>query len=136
MAHSMETHREDFEPALKRLFVYGTLMRGEIRHKLLVRGVIKSIVPASVPGELVNFGVFPGLRQRADVEGRVYGEMIYLAKIHNILLGLDAEEGPQYRREIVTVTAEDGKEYRAYAYVPAIDNPNLPVIPSGNWRIR
>ena len=118
------------------LFAYGTLMKGESRHGLLERGQIKSIVPASVAGELIDFGEYPALRLSAYASGRVSGELIEFEALDTIISNIDDEEGPAFRREIVNVSLEDGRSHFAWTYVLASDTGHRRVIESGNWRAR
>jgi len=115
------------------LFAYGTLMKGEARHHLLEPARITSIVAASISGELVNLGEYPGLRLSPYIKTRVCGELIELEALDDIMEKLDAEEGPQFRREMVNVTAENGRTQFAWTYVLASNAPSLPVIESGDW---
>jgi gamma-glutamylcyclotransferase (GGCT)/AIG2-like uncharacterized protein YtfP len=116
------------------VFVYGTLMTGQSRHALLAAGKIKSIVPASISGELIDLGEYPALRLSAHAKSRVAGELIEFAALDEVIEQIDNEEGPQYRREIVNVTLNDGQSRFAWAYVLASDAGHCPVIESGNWR--
>ncbi len=118
------------------LFVYGTLMTGEIRHRLLAPARIRSIVTASVAGELLNLGGYPGLQRSSNGHGRVRGELIEFQELDEILSALDAEEGPEYRREILTVTPDNGPPCRAYAYLLTGEGLEFPAIHSGDWRVR
>ncbi|MBV9084349.1 MAG: gamma-glutamylcyclotransferase [Acidobacteriaceae bacterium] len=115
------------------LFAYGTLMKGESRHHLLELAQIKSVVPATISGELLDLGEYPGLRLSPYVKTRVCGELIELEALDRVIERLDAEEGPAFRREIVNVTTDDGQSHFAWTYVLASDASSLPVIESGDW---
>lgn len=119
----------------KHLFVYGTLMRGQIRHHLLAPGGIQSIVPASISGQLIDLGEYPGVLLSTHIQQRVTGELIEFASLDKILEAIDAEEGPDFRREIVHVTLRDGRDQFAWTYVFSTGQlAQHAVIPSGNWR--
>ena len=117
------------------LFAYGTLMTGESRHQMLERARIKSVRAASISGELLDMGEHPGLRLSSYSGHRVQGELIEFEELDTILPELDAEEGPEFRREIVNVTVESGNHF-AWVYVLAGNNKNLKAIDSGDWRKR
>ena len=118
------------------LFAYGTLMTGESRHALLQRARIAAIRPASISGELVDMGDHPGLRLSSYSHHRVHGELIELEELDTVLPEIDAEEGPEFKREIVNVTLDDGGSHFAWIYVLAGPTEHLKVIDSGNWRSR
>jgi gamma-glutamylaminecyclotransferase len=59
---------------LHRLFVYGTLRRGERNHRLLTHSAFVGLA-CTVPGfRLYNLGHFPGMV--AISRGRVHGELV------------------------------------------------------------
>jgi gamma-glutamylcyclotransferase (GGCT)/AIG2-like uncharacterized protein YtfP len=116
------------------LFAYGTLMRGESRHHLLAPGGMKSILPASVSGELIDFGEHPGLRLSSYAKTRVTGELIEFEALDEIIGKIDEEEGPEFRREIVNVSRDDDRNCFAWTYVLASDDESGRVIESGDWR--
>jgi gamma-glutamylcyclotransferase (GGCT)/AIG2-like uncharacterized protein YtfP len=110
-------------------------MTGESRHPMLEPARIIAVRPASISGELLDMGDHPGLRLSSHSHSRVSGELIEFEALDEILTGLDAEEGPEFRREIVNVTVENGSHF-AWAYILAGDSADLKVIPSGDWRKR
>jgi gamma-glutamylcyclotransferase (GGCT)/AIG2-like uncharacterized protein YtfP len=57
------------------LFVYGTLRIGEMRHHMLAAGRILTIIPASVAGQLLDLGAYPGL-VHGEKGSRVQGELV------------------------------------------------------------
>lgn len=118
------------------VFAYGTLMKGQIRHGLLEPGGIKSIVPASIAGELIDLGEYPALRLSAYAKSRVFGELIEFEALDKIIERIDNEEGPQFRREIVNVSLEGGQSQFAWTYVLASDTGKFPLIESGDWRAK
>ena len=118
------------------VFAYGTLMKGQRYHELLERGHIKSIVPASISGELVDLGEYPALRLSSYSKHRVSGELIEVEELDKVIEEVDNEEGPAFRREIVNVTLEDGRSQFAWTYVLASEAGHFPVIESGDWRTK
>ena len=120
-----------------RLFVYGTLMQGEVRHHLLLAGGIQSISPASIAGELLDFGEYPGLQLSTGTKGRVAGELVEFESLDKIIAALDEEEGPDFRRELVNVTLPNGRGRFAWTYVLAAEaGRGGNAISSGNWRAK
>ena len=127
------------------IFVYGTLKRGEINHRLLA-SAIQSIERGWVNGVLHDVGEFPAMVEGA---GRVHGELIWLASddLSRILPILDRlegydpgdEPGSLYHRRIVEVTAESGTREWAYAYYCNPAHPDMPplncfpVVEGGEW---
>jgi gamma-glutamylcyclotransferase (GGCT)/AIG2-like uncharacterized protein YtfP len=116
------------------IFAYGTLMKGQSRHRLLEPAEIKSILPASLSGELLDFGEYPGLRLTSRGNSRVRGELIELGALDKVMEQIDEEEGPEFRREIVNATADSGETHFAWVYVLASEKSDAPPIPSGDWR--
>lgn len=115
-----------------RLFVYGTLMRGEPNARHLDRA--RFLGPtATAPGyRLVWHGAYPALVEAPGAEGGVQGELYVVSAAR--LRALDAFEdvpGLYVRR---AVRLADGTTAEAYL-LPA-DSPGADVIPSGDWRRR
>ncbi len=123
-----------------RLFVYGTLMRGECRHGALGgRKNVAEIEPAEVTGRLVDCGSYPGL-VRAPA-GTVAGELVRVRDVERTLAKLDRIEGylgedvpgSLYHRVLVEARAESGRTLTAWTYV-LVEPGELPEIPSGSWK--
>lgn len=78
---------------VRRLFVYGTLMRGESRQHFL-RG--STVAPAQLDGmcllDLAEYGDYPGMRRVADVPSD--------ACVHGELVELDGKEAPAVLRRL------------------------------------
>ena len=114
-----------------RVFVYGTLMRGERAHDFLNDAVFE--------GEyllrgfaIYDLGRYPGI---APLEGgAVYGEVYSV--VPDMLRQMDEyeEEGSLYHRRTVTVENEGGR-LSAFVYVYAHEVPDRP-IESGRWKDR
>ena len=107
------------------LFVYGTLMRGfredwqrKVGAEFAGRGTIR--------GNLYDLGEYPGVRVGGAEPGqRVSGELYGLRDPERALKFLDRYEEfsalePKkslFVRELVSVTLEDGRKKRAWAYL-------------------
>jgi gamma-glutamylcyclotransferase (GGCT)/AIG2-like uncharacterized protein YtfP len=116
-------------PALRRVFVYGTLLAGESNHRVL-RGA-RLLGPARTPPVFAMFslGHFPGVVRGGEtaIEGEVYE--VDAAT----LAGLDQLEGhPRFYRRTPLRLDEHG-EVETYLLTPAQVEGCLP-IPSGSWR--
>ena len=116
------------------LFAYGTLRSGECRHWLLEPGKVKSSILGSVRGTLFDLGDYPGMRLEAEASRKVQGEIFEFEDLERILALLDEEEGPDYRRELVSVQSADGQEIQAWAYVLISEPAGAPEITTGDWR--
>ena len=114
------------------LFVYGTLMRGEVRERLLCQHAPRRWAPARARGRLLHLGAYPGL---VDGDGEVRGELVELDDPGAALRELDDVEdfagygssGSLYRRVVIDVAGEPAWTYR---YLGA----DGAVIESGDWR--
>jgi gamma-glutamylcyclotransferase (GGCT)/AIG2-like uncharacterized protein YtfP len=117
------------------LFVYGTLRRGEVRHRMLEAGRVLTIIPASVAGQLLDFGDYPGL-VRGGNGSRVHGELIEFENFDDIAASIDDEEGPDFARGFVHCTTPDGGRYKAWVYRFTGAAKDARIISSGDWRVR
>lgn len=103
---------------IQRLFVYGTLRPGQSNEHVLkaiggtwqeasVRGHIRQVVEGS--------GVYPAivLDDTADV---VPGYIFHSDQLNQHWDHLDAFEGDQYKRVLVTVQTKDHEDVEAYIY--------------------
>ncbi len=114
-----------------RLFVYGTLMKGEENHHLLERSPFLGTVATVSAFTLVDTGAYPGL-----VPGgahAVAGE-IYEVDPHT-LATLDVFEGYPTLFYRSSIWLADRSEAQAYLLTPPRP-PGARVIPGGNWRLR
>jgi len=114
---------------MHRVFVYGTLLRGEHNHGTMAAARGRFIREATTAAgfALFDLGSFPGMRRVVD--GRtVIGEVWDVDAAG--LLVLDRLEGhPRfYQREWITLC--DGEEVQTYL----IDAFGCPAIPLGDWR--
>jgi gamma-glutamylcyclotransferase (GGCT)/AIG2-like uncharacterized protein YtfP len=117
------------EPESTRVFVYGTLLRGEGNHRLLARARLLREARTEATFELRDLGAFPGLVRGGAhaVAGEVYEVDA------DTLAALDRLEGhPRfYRRTLIALA--DGERVEAYLLAPEqVDG--CPVIASGSWR--
>jgi gamma-glutamylcyclotransferase (GGCT)/AIG2-like uncharacterized protein YtfP len=107
------------------VFVYGTLRkdaRGQILSPLSRGWVFKGY--GSVPGQLYDFGAYPGAVQSDEAGARVRGELYDLISPDSMLPPIDRYEGcsdedarpHEFERELVDVDMEDGLVRRAWIY--------------------
>jgi gamma-glutamylcyclotransferase (GGCT)/AIG2-like uncharacterized protein YtfP len=134
---------ENYSPSfpVEKIFVYGTLMEGEIRSSTTEQICIGEGQSATVKGDLVNLGAFPGMI--AGV-GTIKGELYHLDQVYSALQTLDSIEGfygygsddSLYTRTIVKVQTDNAVEW-AWTYMYNEQNGSLnPKIESGDWRNR
>ncbi len=96
------------------LFVYGTLMRGGVRHQLLVDQRFVGQARTLPHYALYDLGAYPGMVRHAGDGAAVSGEL-YEVDVSRIPQ-LDAEEGAPnlFRREPVNL---EGSDQPAFAYL-------------------
>jgi gamma-glutamylcyclotransferase (GGCT)/AIG2-like uncharacterized protein YtfP len=132
---------ENFSPSypIEKIFVYGTLMNGEIRNSTLMEYSNGEGKPASTTGLMLNLGDYPGMI--AGNEGVIQGEVYQIDQVYLTLQTLDSIEGfygydsthSLFTRTIVRIHTEQGHEW-AWTYVyNKEDNREYEVIESGNW---
>lgn len=127
---------------VSRLFCYGTLMHGEVRHGILTdRGSATFLEDAWTLGRLFRFDGFPGMLPSRNPEHKVAGEVYQVADVGAVLQHLDRIEGFRgygdpgglFRRAILRVQTKWG-ESLAWAYVLR-QRPDRPAIEtSSKWR--
>jgi gamma-glutamylcyclotransferase (GGCT)/AIG2-like uncharacterized protein YtfP len=132
-------------PAVPAVFVYGTLLPGELRGGVLASlGLAAPMQPAAVRGHLYHLGDHPGMVLDARA-GRVLGEIATPADMAKTLLELDEIEeafprgqpGGTYRRTLIEVAPPAGPPVLAWTYVLDTPGPGAsPLIPHGSWRAR
>ena len=124
------------------LFVYGTLMKGfcddwqrRVGAEFVGRGTIRA--------SLYDFGDYPGARVLGAEPGRrVRGELYRLRDPELALKTLDEYEEfsplkpnkSLFIRRLVSVTLEDGRKKRAWAYLYNRGIANARLIPTGCYR--
>ena len=123
------------------LFVYGTLMRGfdHPMAKLLSRSA-EFIGEARCRGRLYLVKHYPGLVLSDDASDVVFGELVRLHTPQASFVTFDDYEGcgpgvasPQYLRQVLPVTLEDGTVSEAWTYVYNRPLSKLPTIASGRF---
>jgi gamma-glutamylcyclotransferase (GGCT)/AIG2-like uncharacterized protein YtfP len=125
------------------LFVYGTLMEGEVRHHILEHWCDhRAGLRAQAAGLLYESGkgfpaMFPAEREGQEVRGELY-PLVDLKKAFEMLDIVETvrrygSTGSLFRRAIVRVRAEDGNSYTAWAYLYDGTPGGMSPIPTGNW---
>jgi gamma-glutamylcyclotransferase (GGCT)/AIG2-like uncharacterized protein YtfP len=115
-----------------RIFVYGSLLRGEGNNRRLAGDDF--VREATARGRLYSLFAFPGAR--FDQSGTIHGEVYDVSE--QSLMGLDFLEGydpmrrksSHYTREKIKL--DDGEEVYSYQYNQ--DLQGLPVVVNGDWR--
>ena len=128
----------------ERLFVYGTLMPGQSRYRLIER-YVHSTRPGMIQGILVDLGAFPAL---VPGEGIVKGTILDVdpvaISVTDRIEGYEADrKSCLYLRKSVSVTLGNGQTETAWTYEYAnpdsiADRPTLEVgdnddIPTYAW---
>lgn len=122
------------------LFVYGTLMlsSGHSMGKKLASEA-EFLGEASIPGELYDFGKWPGLVFSNASSGLVFGE-VWKLRSPDSLAWLDAYEGigpdierPEYERIELPVSIDGGDAITAFVYVYRWPIDHSRLIPTGRW---
>jgi gamma-glutamylcyclotransferase (GGCT)/AIG2-like uncharacterized protein YtfP len=113
------------------LFVYGTLLRGEVHHQLMAGTTFRGAARTARQFALRDLGAYPAMIRNGvtAVHGEVY------ETIEALLAELDRFEGAPdlFRREQVLLS--DGTMAESYLYRPVVP-PGSPFILSGNYRMR
>jgi gamma-glutamylcyclotransferase (GGCT)/AIG2-like uncharacterized protein YtfP len=103
---------------LDRLFVYGTLRRGQTARSLVANQITRCVA-ASTSGAIYAFPMgHPGFTE-GEGTGRVLGEVIWLSELAATFGLLDAYEGQDFARIIRQVTLETGEQVWAWVYALA-----------------
>jgi len=130
MQHTFDT------PTINHLFVYGTLMSGQIRFNQL-ESLIISTQQASTNGCLHHLGSYPGMKLG---EGIVHGELVEMRDAERCLEKMDQIEGflgfgrteSLFDRTIVRVETEQGIVWAwTYVYAGHVDADSI--IEDGRW---
>lgn len=127
------------ESRLNRIFVYGTLMKGESRHLAIKNSDFEFIDSAFTKGKLLHLNDYPGLT--FDDKKHVSGELYKCNKITKRLSEIDQIEGfygyqygnSLFNRVILKVEVK-GEFIWSWAYL--FNGQDGDEIPSGNWRER
>ncbi len=121
------------EPAavLDRMFVYGTLRRGE-RAWCQIEPYAVGWEPARCRGTMVAFAAgYPGLLLEGETP--IAGELVTLRDVPAALAWLDEYEGDEFTRREIEVTAAAGP---THAWVYAVDRAVMATgtpVPGGDW---
>ena len=131
---------------IRRLFVYGSLMKGFHNYKKSLEGKVISYIPGKVQGILYHQDN-KGYPAAIPGKGWVKGEYLELADFENIIMlcdEIEQYEGPgcpdnEYERRTSVIELENGESGLAQIYWYARkdlgreENPAT-LIPSGDWR--
>jgi gamma-glutamylcyclotransferase (GGCT)/AIG2-like uncharacterized protein YtfP len=124
------------------LFVYGTLLRGEMRAPLIAEDQIDAVLITRAPGQLLKIADYPGMVLANAPDQWVEGEYLRVKNIIPLLNSLDSVEGfvnfgsPQslFRRAIITVDVGEPQLRRVWTYLYNNPSEEHSLIPSGDWR--
>ena len=135
--HSMNDSWQDH--VIEHLFVYGTLMSGEVRYEELTP-YIESKEDANMRGILYDLRSYPGVKVG---EGIVHGELIKMNDVESCLNDMDLIEGfngyetnnSLYERTIVPIHTNNGVHWAwTYVYSGHVEENNR--IENGRWKQR
>lgn len=122
---------------LDRLFVYGTLRKGQTARSLIANQITRT-AKASTTGFIYAFPMgYPGYTDPGDaaVPGRVIGEVLWLTELPATFGLLDAYEGADFTRVIKLVTLESGEQVWTWIYT--LSDPGAiqhgALIGDGDW---
>ena len=130
MAKDVKRRRGGFETerstgsheVLDRLFVYGTLRKGQTARSLIANQITKT-VKATAVGAMYAFPMgYPGFTDTLDAAipaRNVVGEVLWLTELPATFGLLDAYEGPDFARVIKLVTLETGEQVWTWIYMLA-----------------
>lgn len=143
MGEPLRRHRTDSFDAerttgshevLDRLFVYGTMRKGQTARSLIANQITKT-EKAWTSGSIYAFPMgYPGYNE-GDGTGKVVGEVLWLTELPATFGLLDAYESADFARVIKLVTLESGEEIWTWIYTladpGAVQHGTL--IPDGDW---
>jgi gamma-glutamylcyclotransferase (GGCT)/AIG2-like uncharacterized protein YtfP len=112
-------------PELPYLFVYGTLRRsaGTEWSKFLSANS-RFVGAGRARGALLQLDGYPGMTVRTGDDAWVGGELHLLHDPSSTLPLLDAYEGCEFERQVVTVALDSsGQTVAAWAYIYSLENP-------------
>jgi gamma-glutamylcyclotransferase (GGCT)/AIG2-like uncharacterized protein YtfP len=126
-------------PVIEHLFVYGTLMNGEVRNGE-ISPYIESTTEGTTKGVLYDLEYYPGMKAG---EGLVHGELVKMNDVESCLRDMDSIEGfygyesrnSLYERTIVPIQTNEGMQW-AWTYLYAMEVDENSRIESGRWRLR
>jgi len=128
---------------IEKVFVYGTLRRGE-PNRPLIEPLVASSLPARVRGDMYTLGEYPAVIPGG---GRVRGELLGFTDLAEALRRMDELEsyhGPgdprnEYERAVVRAELEDGRTEDCYCYLyakPYFLQRFARPVPGGDWLAR
>jgi gamma-glutamylcyclotransferase (GGCT)/AIG2-like uncharacterized protein YtfP len=117
------------------IFVYGTL-RADSDHPMARRLCLQArlVGKGIVPGRLYDMGWYPAAMFDGSEKRVVVGHVFALKPGGRLLAELDDYESgdPNYVRETVEVSLDDGRQIKAWAY-GVKQPPNTRIIPGGDF---
>lgn len=128
---------------IDRVFVYGTLMRGEANARLIPARLIRELRLATVQGLLYDTGLsYPAMVLTEKSNEVVHGECLQIDQLPALLERLDELEGfrgyadpaPLYHRTLIEAGTRKGDRQRAWCYVSASKENHSHKVESGCWR--
>jgi gamma-glutamylcyclotransferase (GGCT)/AIG2-like uncharacterized protein YtfP len=116
----------------KEIFVYGTLMSGEMYSEFMERGDLKRLCPARCLGRLYDLGDYPGMIPGGNLW--IAGELYRSSAIEKLLPILDELEGSHaFERRLVEVDWTHGPTPAwCWVYTGPVDPSSR--IDGGSWR--
>lgn len=111
---------------MTRVFVYGTLLRGESNSFLMDKAKFDGVAVTKPEYDLVDMGWYPAAIQGGGTA--IWGE-VYLVDSKK-LAAIDRLEGLYHRRQ---VRLADGSSAQLYLY-PRAQARGYPIVMSGQWR--
>lgn len=136
----------DEEPPflVRKIFTYGTLMRGEVRSQVLYPYNASCPRLALAAGRLIDLGDYPGMILTEDEHSKVLGEVSEMESLSDTLKELDCIEGFKgfgsgeslFRRALVSVVTAGGRSCPAWTYLYNQHHAGNIDIAGGNWRER
>ena len=133
--------------SVPRVFVYGTLKRGQCRQTVGSQWIERRVRPAEVAGRLVDLGHYPGLLSPTQPDQRVHGEVVVARDVEPLLRTYDQVEcfggydsAALYIRILCRMQTEAGDRTAwTYRYHQPIGNGDqtgaVRVIPGGVWPV-
>jgi len=101
-----------------RLFVYGTLRRGSNnKHAKMLAGQSEFIGTGRMRGRVYDFGRYPAAVSSDRPDEWVHGELFRLFEPAKIFKALDAYEGSEFSRTMVTIRLDSGEEMDSWVYL-------------------
>ena len=122
---------------MRRLFVCGSLRKGEINHERFEGFGDRLIATGTIAGVLLkHLGTYPALFPSADANDRVVGEVYDVSDELGTVI--DAwESGDGYAPRAVEVTTTEGAiQAEAYFYSYPERIAGHPVVVGGDWSLR